>query len=410
MKFCLFFLPALPATLDERLRLRPIANLTERWQQMIGELVELARMADDLGFEMAALPEHYLHTEGLEMGSTPPLFMHLIDQTSRIKVGPIGYVLPSWNPLRLAATVGWLDQLSKGRTFVGFARGYQTRWFNPMAQRMGVVATVSDQSQADLANRRLFEEVYRVLKLAWADEAFSFKGEFWQYPFPYDEGTPWAASPWTEEYGAPGEMEHGRVRKISVVPKPYQKPYPPLFQAFSVSEATIKWAAREDIIPMTLIPKPQAMRRAAEVYQAECAVHGRKLALGERIGASHQIYIGRDQQEAFEMARHGTPGVLFRKFWGYFGFCEAFRMPEDETRWPKDKMMLPESEWTVERMARCSYLFGGTLADVRRKMDEMVETSNPEYFQWASDQGLLPLEVVKQQLRIFGEQIMPHYR
>jgi len=107
--------------------LRPIANLTERWQQMIAELVELARMADDLGFEMAAFPEHYLHTEGLEMGSTPALFMHLIDQTSRIKVGPIGYVPPSWSTigdarpglLTFQAGTAAPPPLIVGRAFVG---------------------------------------------------------------------------------------------------------------------------------------------------------------------------------------------------------------------------------------------------------------------------------------------------
>ena len=31
---------------------------------------------------------------------------------------------------------------------------------------------------------------------------------------------------------------------------------------------------------------------------------------------------------------------------------------------------------------------------------------NPEYFAWLSDQGMLPIEEVKRQLRIFGEQIL----
>ena len=38
-------------------------------------------------------------------------------------------------------------------------------------------------------------------------------------------------------YGAPGEVDdQGVIRKICVVPKPYQQPHPPLFQPFSVSE------------------------------------------------------------------------------------------------------------------------------------------------------------------------------
>ena len=69
MKFIYFPLPALPATLEDRRRERPIAYRTERWQKMFGEVVELARMAEDLGFEAITFPEHHLATEGLEIGS-----------------------------------------------------------------------------------------------------------------------------------------------------------------------------------------------------------------------------------------------------------------------------------------------------------------------------------------------------
>jgi len=89
------------------------------------------------------------------MGSLPVLTQHVINHTKRIKVGPIGYVLPGWNPMRLALEIAWLDQLTKGRTFVGFARGYQTRWLNQMAQKIHVGATVSDKSEttASIAKR-----------------------------------------------------------------------------------------------------------------------------------------------------------------------------------------------------------------------------------------------------------------
>ena len=77
----------------------------------------------------------------------------------------------------------------------------------------------------------------------------------------------------------PGEVVNGRVRKISVVPRPYQKPHPPLFQAFSVSDSTIVWCAREGVIPVIVIPGHQG-----------CAASGG--ALSERGG------VGRPQSEA----------------------------------------------------------------------------------------------------------------
>ena len=133
MKFTIGpLLPALPATLEEREKLRPIAHRTERWQRMFKEIVELARICDDLGFDAFHFAEHHLCTEGLEVGSVPSLYLYVAMNTKNIKVGPVGYVLPGWNPLRLAVEIGWLDQLTQGRTIVGMARGYQTRWLNQM--------------------------------------------------------------------------------------------------------------------------------------------------------------------------------------------------------------------------------------------------------------------------------------
>ena len=93
MKFMFFFYPALAATLEERKRMRPIARHTEPWQKMFAAVAELSCMAEDLGFYAVTFPEHHLHTEGAEMGSLPVLTQYVISQTSRIKVGPIGYVL-----------------------------------------------------------------------------------------------------------------------------------------------------------------------------------------------------------------------------------------------------------------------------------------------------------------------------
>ena len=207
MKFILGFLPTLPVTMEQRLRERPIGYRTEYWQRMLDQIVEIARVAEDVGFDIASFTEHHLHTEGLEIGSVPSLSLYTAMHTKHLKVGPIGYVLPGWNPLRLAVEIGWLDQMTKGRSIVGMARGYQTRWLNSMAQKLHVQAAPSDQSEVDILNRKVFEEVFQILKLAWKEEAFSFKGEFWEYPYPYEEGTPWKAHEWTAKYGAPGEID-----------------------------------------------------------------------------------------------------------------------------------------------------------------------------------------------------------
>lgn len=410
MKFMFFFLPTLPATMDERRKLRPIAMHPEKWQQMIEEVVELSQFAEEVGFDGVCFPEHHLHSEGIEMGSLPVLTQHVIHNTKRIKVGPIGYVLPGWNPLRLALEIAWLDQLSKGRTHIGFARGYQTRWLNQMAQLVHVSATNSDKSETDRINREAFEEVFRFLKLAWGDEPFRFKGKYYEYPSP-QEGTQWPAADWTREFGFPGEVdEQGRIQKINVVPKPYQRPHPTLFQAFSVSEETVRWCARESIIPTILLPQPPVVRKFAEAYVEEGRKAGRDLKLGESIGVLHSIYFGKNREEARKLGDDGICGVGFRRFFHQFGFSEAWREPEDEARYPTGKVMLPASEVSMERLERVKFAYTGTVDDVRREMDAMVENVHPEWFVWQGDQGFLPKDVVKKQIEIFGKEILPRYK
>ena len=107
--------------MEERRSSRPIANDPDRWQRVIEEVVEVSQLAEEVGFNTFCFSEHHLHSEGIEMGSLPVLTQHVVDNTKRIKVGPVGYVLPGWNPLRLALGIAWVDQLTKSRTFVGFA-------------------------------------------------------------------------------------------------------------------------------------------------------------------------------------------------------------------------------------------------------------------------------------------------
>ena len=408
MKFMYFCLPSIPATPQERKALRPIARHTERWQKMFDEVAEIARMVEDLGFTGVAFPEHHLHTEGMEIGSLPLLTQYVIHQTSTLKVGPIGYVLPGWNPLRLALEIAWLDQLTKGRTHVGFARGYQSRWLSPMAQKIHVGATASDQSDIDVRNREAFEEVFQILKLAWKDEPFRFKGKHYEYPYPYEEGTPWPAHEWTREHGAPGEVDdNGRVQMIDVVPKPYQKPHPTLFQAFSMSEATVRWCARENIVPTLFISDHDQVRFFAETHVEEAKTAGRTLKFGESLGVLRAIYPGDTQEAARKMLAAGFCGYGFQNFFYHFGFLEAFRTEADNKKYGEGPM--PAAEATPERMIGSNFALAGTTSDIRRAMDQLIEAGNPEWFIWQGDQGLLPIEEVKRSIRKVGEEVLPHY-
>ncbi|WP_163981051.1 LLM class flavin-dependent oxidoreductase, partial [Raoultella ornithinolytica] len=67
-------------------------------------------------------------------------------QTKRIRVGQLGIVLPAANPIRVAEDIAMLDHMTGGRACAGFARGYQRRWVDIMAQQThGVSGTLPHQ-------------------------------------------------------------------------------------------------------------------------------------------------------------------------------------------------------------------------------------------------------------------------
>jgi alkanesulfonate monooxygenase SsuD/methylene tetrahydromethanopterin reductase-like flavin-dependent oxidoreductase (luciferase family) len=64
---------------------------------------------------------------------------------------------------------------------------------------------------------------------------------------------------------------------------------------------------------------------------------------------------------------------------------------------------------TTDRLERIGFTYTGTPDDVRREMDAMVENVHPDWFVWQGDQGLLPKEVVREQIELFGKHVIPRY-
>jgi hypothetical protein len=87
-------------------------------------------------------------------------------------------------------------------------------------------------------------------------------------------------------------------------------------------------------------------------------------------------------------------------------------MPEDTAKYPAD-VMLPTSEWTVERMRKAKYALSGTVALVKAKLDALKRIGGAgelEWFAWFFDQGAMPWEEEMRQMELFAEHIIPAFR
>src|SRR3954463_3046572 len=137
-------------------------------QQLYEERLRLLEAADAAGFYAYHLAEH--HATPLGMASSPGLFLAAAAQrTRRIRLGPLVYLLPMYNPLRLIEEICILDHLSGGRLDLGIGRGvspYELGYFG-----------VKDDASA----RSMFDEALEVILTGLTHEQLTFEGQHFQY-------------------------------------------------------------------------------------------------------------------------------------------------------------------------------------------------------------------------------------
>jgi alkanesulfonate monooxygenase SsuD/methylene tetrahydromethanopterin reductase-like flavin-dependent oxidoreductase (luciferase family) len=317
MKTSLFYLPSVGSRTDVEAGhagLRP-----ELYQAMLREVGEQCRLGDQLGYDSVSFTEHHFHVEGFELSNNPVLLdLFIAMQTTRLRVGQLGIVLPANNPIRVAEDIAMLDHMSGGRANAGFARGYQRRWVDVMAQQTHGIhgARPYQHDEIDAANRAAFEECYRIVKACWSEDFVRFSGRYWQVP---PAGIPWDLDA-TAQWG--GGVDDGLVTAVAPVPKPLQKPHPPVFQPFASSEGTIRFCAAEGITPILPPLHPRTERRLVELY-AEAS--GRPL--GEGIGVLRDVVIAGDDDTAMAVWS-GGPAFCGAAWFAPFGFGEGLLDPD----------------------------------------------------------------------------------
>jgi alkanesulfonate monooxygenase SsuD/methylene tetrahydromethanopterin reductase-like flavin-dependent oxidoreductase (luciferase family) len=392
--------PVIPAAdEEERRRLRPIGRNAARYQETLAGWHDIVRAADDLGMWGVATIEHHFHSEGYEVGPNPGVLnAYWAAITKNVRVGQLGYVMSTQNPIRVAEETAILDHLSRGRFFVGFARGYQSRWTDVLGQHLGGVATLSDNSPADRENRKIFEEQVGLVLRAWTEDSIEHRSEIWQIPYPHETGgRDWPMIEWTRVLGAPGEIgDDGTIRRVSVVPAPFTRPHPPVFVSSNSSLETIEWAARHGFIPAYF----SSIGRAAHYgpsYVRAAAAAGRRYALGENQAIVRWPRIGASRQEGIDkLALYD--GDIFKHFYAPFlGRLQGEPgLPASATRAD-----------TVQPMLGTGLFVAGSAADVRGEFVRQWREFPAEYAVVIYHYAQQPKESVIEDLRLFMREVKP---
>jgi alkanesulfonate monooxygenase SsuD/methylene tetrahydromethanopterin reductase-like flavin-dependent oxidoreductase (luciferase family) len=167
---------------------RPWTAESER--QVYENALEQVRLADELGFDYVWAVEHHF-LEEYSHSSAPDLFLTACAmQTRRIRVGHgIVACVPQYqSPIRVAERAAVLDILSGGR--VEFGTGRSATW----PELSGFGANPDE-------TKKTWDEFVRVIPKMWTQERFSWQGRAFSMP------------------------------ERAVLPKPIQKPHPPMWVA-----------------------------------------------------------------------------------------------------------------------------------------------------------------------------------
>ena len=381
MKVSLFYLPSVGnrAEIEKGM----VGLRGEMYDQMLRELSKQAKLADALGYDSMSFTEHHFHAEGFEISNNRVLLdLYVGMQTKRLRVGQLGIVLPANNPIRVAEDIAMLDHMTGGRANAGFARGYQRRWVDVMAQQTHGIhgAQPHQHDEIDAANRAAFEECYTIIKKAWTEEMLVYQGKYWRVP-PGD--TPWTIEA-TRKWGK--GVENGIVKAVSVVPKPVQKPHPPVFQPFASSERSIRWCAEEGATAILPPLFPAYERHLCELYAQSAGK-----PIGEGMGILRDVVIADTDEEAKELWRQS--GYFCGHEWFEpFGFSKGMEDPQTGK--------MPD-------LFEHSLALVGSVDTVTRQMEQLMKRLPVKWlFAWMYN-GLMASDRIMKIMELFWTKVLP---
>ena len=310
------------------------------------------------------------------------------------RVGTIGYVAATRDPIRMAEEMAVMDHVTQGKYFAGFARGYQSRWAHILGQSVDAQATSSDGGEVDVRNRELFEE--RVLQVVdcWKNETVAFDGKYYQAPYPYDSGVEnFPVAPVAQRMGAPGEIDADgtTVRRVSVVPQPYQDPHPPVFVAVSSSPESIRFCSRNGFSPVYFTPLDHLVE-LAKVYVDEGQKTGRDLQFGANQTIVRWPHFSRDKAH-FREQLAAYDAEFYKNIYGSF-----FPFLVDG---------VDSDEGMVDRMVDTGIFIGGSVEDTIAEWKHTYERIPSEYICLIWHYAMCPKETVIEELEIFMEKVLP---
>jgi alkanesulfonate monooxygenase SsuD/methylene tetrahydromethanopterin reductase-like flavin-dependent oxidoreductase (luciferase family) len=314
----------------------------------------MVELADELGFHAYHVAEH--HSTPLCMAASPSVYLAAVAQrTSRLRLGPLVFLLPLYNPLRIVEEICMLDHLSHGRLELGVGRGISPHEL----AGFGV-----DPSQS----RAMFKEALEVVLQGLAHGRIDHDGAYYHYhdvPLPFE---------------------------------PHQRPYPPLWYPTSNPES-MPWVAEQGLSTLVthLHPSIDLLGEQFAAYAAAQRDHGDQPGrLNGHVaqpfyGITRPVYVADTTEQALAEARAAQ-----KTFFANFNYLWALRGDDRHA-----------GDGDFDRLVANHNFVVGSPDGVRRILTDLMRRCGGNYFAGAFAWGSLSPQQVARSLTLFAQEVTP---
>lgn len=343
------------------------------YADLYDEHIETAQRVEQLGFHSYFIIEHQnVPTRRI---TAPTVFLTAVARaTSTLRIGAMMWQLPFHHPLRLAQDVATLDQLSRGRVEFGTGIGVHEHEFI----RWGV-----DYYQ----RAAMSEEVLKIIKMAWTQDEVTYEGKYYKF----DEALP-----------------H---------PKPFQKPYPPIWAAVH-SDAAVEFAARNNYNVAQNIDTDEVVARKFDLFRKVWKESGHAGPLPQ-VFLQRSMFVAETDEKALDIARQysaASPGAgtrfagaiaQTRIGWGSHarGMGRDSERPDDKARAQTMERSRQDFDFGVEN----GLVLVGSPDTVIRKLQEGQKRIGYNLFV-VSPMMRMPKELHERSMELFGKEVVPAFK
>jgi len=352
----------------------PVHPPARSFTDTLAEDEEKSLLADQLGFDELWLGEHFSATT--EPIPSPLMFMAaLVPRTKNLTFGTAVICLPNHDPVTVAAEVAQFDHMSRGRFMFGIGTG-------------GLVSDLELFGNLDVSirGRKLLESITMIQRIWSQDPPYDLKGEFWNV-----------------------RITDGIIPALGIgtMPKPFQKPGPPISLSLSSpNSSTARKAALQGwgIISANNIPT-YSVASHWQVYSKACAEAG-KTARGENWRVARNIMVAPSDAEAHDrvFSDQGSNRYFYtymRDVLGRVGMLIVL----------KPDPSMPDEEATVEAITEGCVIYGSpnTMLDKLIAFRDRVGPFGSLLMtglDWSGPNGAWE----RQSMRLLAAEVMPKFR